>query len=88
MLFPIIFIFAGLALATVKPIKPGVPRPLSPSIFPTPSHLYFNDEIPFGSLPDNKTKSAIIDGSFTESFWDKRESVPINYTGNYSQIVS
>lgn len=43
MLFPIIFIFAGLALATVKPIKPGVPRALSPEIFPTPSHLYFND---------------------------------------------
>ncbi len=88
MMFPIIFIFAGLALATVKPIKPGVPRPLSPSIFPEPSHLYFNDKIPFGSLKDNDTKSTIIDGSFTEKFWDINQAVSINYTGNYTDIVS
>lgn len=46
MMFPIIFIFAGLALATIKPIREGVPRLLSPSIFPTPSHLYYNDMVP------------------------------------------
>jgi hypothetical protein len=34
MLFPILFIFAGLALATIKPIREGIPRPLSPSIYP------------------------------------------------------
>jgi hypothetical protein len=44
--FPIIFIFVGLALATIKPIREGKARALSPSIFPNPSHLYFNDRIP------------------------------------------
>jgi hypothetical protein len=43
MLFPIIFIFAGLALATRKPIMPGVPRPLTPTLLPSPSHLVFNE---------------------------------------------
>jgi ATP-binding cassette subfamily A (ABC1) protein 3 len=42
MLFPIIFIFAGLALATRKPIMPGIPRVLTPTMLPSPSHLVFN----------------------------------------------
>jgi hypothetical protein len=44
--FPIIFIFVGLALATIKPIREGKARALSPSIFPKPSHLYYNNRIP------------------------------------------
>ena len=43
MLFPIIFIFAGLALATRKPIMPGIPRVLTPTMLPSPSHLVFNE---------------------------------------------
>ena len=50
MLFPIIFIFAGLALATIKPIKEGKPRDLSPTIFPQPSHLVYNEQIPFSAM--------------------------------------
>jgi len=42
MVFPIIFIFAGLALATIRPIKPGVARVLTPTMMPTPSHLVYN----------------------------------------------
>jgi ATP-binding cassette, subfamily A (ABC1), member 3 len=34
MMFPIIFIFLGLFLATIKPIREGVPRPLNPTLFP------------------------------------------------------
>jgi hypothetical protein len=50
LLFPIIFIFVGLALATNKPIKEGKPRLMSPSIFPEPSHLYYNDLVPTQSM--------------------------------------
>ena len=63
MMFPIIFIFLGLFLATIKPIREGVPRPLSPTILPQPSHLVFNNKIPHPSLVD--TKSSIIDGYFS-----------------------
>jgi ATP-binding cassette, subfamily A (ABC1), member 3 len=34
MMFPIIFIFLGLFLATIKPIREGVTRPLNPTLFP------------------------------------------------------
>ena len=63
MMFPIIFIFLGLFLATIKPIREGVPRPLSPTILPQPSHLVFNNKIPHPSLVD--TKSSMIDGYFS-----------------------
>lgn len=63
MMFPIIFIFLGLFLATIKPIREGVPRPLSPTILPQPSHLLFNNKIPHPSLAD--TKSSMIDGYFS-----------------------
>ena len=63
MMFPIIFIFLGLFLATIKPIREGVPRPLSPTILPQPSHLVFNNKIPHPSLAD--TKSSMIDGYFS-----------------------
>lgn len=53
LLFPIIFIFAGLALATIKPIREGIPRPLSPAIMP-PSHLYYNNPIPVQGTPGSE----------------------------------
>jgi hypothetical protein len=46
MVFPIILVFGGLALATRKPFRPGVPHILTPTMMPTPSHLAFNDKIP------------------------------------------
>ena len=71
MVFPIIFIFAGLALATRKPIQPGIPRVLTPTMLPSPSHLAFNDKIP-GGAGGLDTKSDFIDFSFTENFWDDK----------------
>ena len=68
MMFPIIFIFLGLFLATIKPIREGVPRPLSPTILPQPSHLVFNNKIPHPNLVD--TKSSMIDGYFSTKYWD------------------
>jgi hypothetical protein len=65
MMFPIIFIFLGLFLATIKPIREGVPRPLSPTIFPQPSNLVFNNKIPHPTLVD--TNAAIVDGYFNTS---------------------
>jgi hypothetical protein len=46
LLFPIGFIFGGLGLATIKFLKDGHPRLLSPTIFPEPSPLYYNS--PYG----------------------------------------
>ena len=46
LVFPIIFIFSGLGLATIKFLKDGHPRLLSPTIFPSPSPLYYNS--PYG----------------------------------------
>jgi ATP-binding cassette subfamily A (ABC1) protein 3 len=76
MLFPIIFIFAGLALATRKPIMPGIPRVLTPTMLPSPSHLVFNEQIPGGLI----TQNDLIDFSFTEKFWDLRKSVEVDVT--------
>jgi len=42
LVFPIIFIFAGLALSNIKFLKDGHPRLLSPTIFPAPNNLYYN----------------------------------------------
>lgn len=70
MLFPIIFIFLGLFLATIKPIREGVPRILTPTMFPEPSHLVFNEKIPHPNLVD--TKTSMIDDIFTESYWDMK----------------
>lgn len=67
MIFPIIFIFTGLALATIKPIREGRPRLLSPSIFPTPSNLYYNDIVPFTL---NQT-SSIIQSDFLSTDADR-----------------
>lgn len=44
--FPIVFIFSGLGLATIKFLKDGHPRLLSPTIFPSPNPLYYNS--PYG----------------------------------------
>lgn len=68
LLFPIIFIFVGLALATNKPIKAGIPRLMSPSIFPEPSHLYYNNIVP----TQNLLSSDFFTKDFTESFWDEK----------------
>jgi hypothetical protein len=76
MLFPIIFIFAGLVLATMKPIQPGIPRVLTPTMLPSPSHLAFNKIIPGGL----ETKSDFMDFSFKETFWDGRIEVPVDVT--------
>ena len=76
MLFPIIFIFAGLALATRKPIMPGVPRLLTPTMLPSPSHLVFNKLIPGGLM----TQKDLIDFSFTEDYWDYRQSLDVDVT--------
>jgi hypothetical protein len=63
LVFPIIFIFAGLGLATIKPIRQGIARPLTPAIMP-PSHLYFNNPIPAQMAPGTE----MLD-YFTEPFW-------------------
>jgi hypothetical protein len=47
-IFPIVLIVAGLALATVKIFFDGSPRIMSPSIFPEPSHLIYNVNPPLG----------------------------------------
>jgi hypothetical protein len=71
MLFPIIFIFLGLALSTIKVIREGKPRILSPSIFPQPSHLYYNDIIP----TQGTSSDPFFTTGFTEAFWDTKKSV-------------
>lgn len=82
MLFPIIFIFAGLALATRKPIQPGIARPLTPTLLLDPSHLAYNEMIPGGLV----TKTSIIDSSFTESFWDERVAVEVDVTSKPNDL--
>ena len=42
------FIFAGLGLATIKFLRDGHPRLLSPTIFPSPNPLIYN--APYGSV--------------------------------------
>lgn len=49
LLFPIFLIVAGLALATIQFFKDGVPRVMSPSIFPTPTPTSYNLN---GLVPD------------------------------------
>jgi hypothetical protein len=88
MLFPIIFIFVGLFLATIKPIKEGSPRYLSPEIMPTPSHLVYNDKIPHPTMLD--TKSEMISSEFSESFWDMKQPVNIDFSKgdtNYTDML-
>lgn len=89
MLFPIIFIFAGLALATIKPIREGQPRLMSPSTFPAPSHLYYNDKIPAAHV-GGADAASIIKDSFYDEFFDMREAVPIDVSQptNYTKMVS
>lgn len=88
MLFPIIFIFTGLALATIKPIREGVARPLSPSIFPQPSHLYYNDKIPAQGI----SAAPLVDSYFNKTLWSIDKAVvtdisdPLNYTHMVSQL--
>ena len=76
MLFPKIFIFASLALATRKPIMPGVPQLLTPTMLPSPSHLVFNKLISGGLMAQND----LIDFSITEDYWDYRQSVDVDVT--------
>lgn len=45
LVFPIIFIFAGLALSNIKFLKDGHPRVLSPTQFPQPNLLYYNNPV-------------------------------------------
>ena len=87
MLFPIIFIFLGLFLATIKPIREGVPKVLNPSLFPEPSHLIFNEEIPHPNLVNTKTQ--MIDGIFTD-YWDMNLGIPITGSdlSNFTDLVS
>ena len=40
--FPIVFIFSGLGLATIKFLKDGHPRLMSPTVFPSPNPMYYN----------------------------------------------
>jgi hypothetical protein len=40
--FPIAFIFGGLGLSTIKFLKDGHPRLMSPTLFPSPNLLYYN----------------------------------------------
>ena len=42
LVFPIILIVAGLALSKIQVISTGVPRVMSPSLFPQPSPYSFN----------------------------------------------
>jgi len=88
MVFPIIFIFTGLALATIKPIREGVPRPLSPSQFPQPSPLYYNDKIPAQGI----STTPLVDSYFNKTLWQVGKAIatdianPTNYTHMVSQL--
>ena len=82
--FPIIFIFVGLALANVKVFKDGIPRLLSPSLFPQPSHLYYNSP----SFNDEKTDTFVTD-YFGKDLWDTFGPVVIDTKGTtYVQQIS
>lgn len=83
-LFPIIFIFVGLALSQVRIFTDGGPRLLSPSIFPQPSPLFYNDPISLG-VGDATT---FVTNYFTEDFWDAPRKVAITNTGDYVSMVS
>lgn len=50
LVFPIIFIFAGLALSNIKFLRDGHPRLLSPTIFPSPNELYYNTPVAIGDV--------------------------------------
>ena len=88
MLFPIIFIVVGLALATIKPVREGKPRLLSPSIFPEPSNLYYNDFVPQQGID---VSSDIIESYFAQDkLWTTGQPVKIDRTDikNYTAMVS
>jgi len=72
-------------LSTIKVIREGKPRILSPSIFPEPSHLYYNDMV-----PTQGTSSDPFFSSFTEAYWDTKKSVQIDISQptNYVRMVS
>jgi hypothetical protein len=90
MLFPIIFIFIGLFLATIKPIREGVPIVLSPELFPEPSNIVFNEIIPHGAAATMNTKTEMIDNIFTENYWKIQSPLPITGAdlSNYTDLVS
>ena len=90
MLFPIIFIFLGLFLATIKPIREGVPRVMSPQLFPEPSNLVYNQMIPHGEGNTLVTKTEMIDNDFTEKYWNIEAPLPVTGTDmtNYTDLVS
>jgi len=48
MVFPMILIIVGLALSNIKIFFEASKRPLSPDIFPSPNHLFYNSEAPLG----------------------------------------
>ena len=84
--FPIIFIFVGLALANVKVFKDGIPRLLSPSLFPQPSHLYYNSP----SFKNEETDTFVTD-YFEKGQWDtfgkfKIDTVDTTYVQQISQF--
>jgi hypothetical protein len=90
MLFPIIFIFLGLFLGTIKPIREGKPRSLSPLLFPAPSNLLFNEVIPHGDAASKDTKAQMVDGIFTEDYWNLEAPLPVTVPDmkNFTDLVA
>jgi hypothetical protein len=85
--FPIFFIFAGLALSTIKFLRDGHPRSLSPTIFPSPNQLYYNTPVALGDGDPNSFVTNYFTRNLTE--WSSPHKVDITkIPGDYESMIS
>lgn len=80
-IFPIILILAGLALATISIFKDGVPREMSPYIYPEESlQLFYNQDSAFIDDDGTNTIENIMNDwvkPTNDSVWKIKDGVPI-----------
>jgi hypothetical protein len=79
-IFPIILILAGLALATISIFKDGVPREMSPYIYPEESLQQFYN-LNSALIDDDGTIEKIMNDwvkPTNDSVWKIKDGVPIN----------
>lgn len=73
-------ILAGLALATISIFKDGVPREMSPYIYPVESLQQFYNQNSFSITDDGTTIKTIMEDwvkATNESAWQIKDAVPI-----------